>query len=102
MKNTADALPPLFLQRLQKILSVENYQRYLFSLEKKPVTCFRVNTLKIAVSDLIQRLETQDFNLTPISWCHEAWCVPYDERRRLTETTEFKEGLFYIQNPSSL
>ncbi|MBA2653635.1 MAG: RsmB/NOP family class I SAM-dependent RNA methyltransferase [Gammaproteobacteria bacterium] len=95
-------LPPLFMQRLQNILSPENYEQYLHFLAATKTTCFRVNTLKISIAELIDRLHAQKIITHPISWCEEGYSVANDQRRMLTETTEFQTGLLYIQNPSSL
>lgn len=64
----------------------------------------RVNTLKISVSDFLERIRDKDWQLTPIPWCQEGFWIDYDETRTesLGNTPEHLAGLFYIQEASSM
>lgn len=102
MKKPTNHLSTLFLDRLQKIFTSENYQKYLSYLSERSMTCFRINTLKTTIDDVSTQLSSAGFHLTPITWCKEAFCVPTEEKRELTQTSAAREGLLYIQNASSL
>lgn len=95
-------LPTLFLDRLQKIFNAQQFENYLTSLNQAKVTSFRVNTLKINSSQLLDKLKGQNIPVTPITWCDNAFYVTPNFREQLTYTEEFKSGLLYIQNQSSL
>lgn len=97
-----NVLPQKFIQRLQKIIPAKFLPQYLQSFLNKAKTSFRVNTLKISVQQLSDLLTDQGFLLQPLTWHADVFTVPDEQRRKLTETTEWESGFFYVQNPSSI
>ncbi|MGL4893771.1 MAG: 16S rRNA (cytosine(1407)-C(5))-methyltransferase RsmF [Shewanella sp.] len=62
----------------------------------------RVNTLKIT-SDAFQRLmQPKGWRFEPIPWCPDGFWISYDEEEQLGNCLEHIQGLFYIQEASSM
>lgn len=99
----ADALlPELFVNRLQAILPQERLRDSLQSFACPRPTSFRINTLKTTESELISRLQADGFLLSPVDWRPGTYCIAPEQRRALTESQAFNEGLIYIQDLSSM
>ncbi len=64
-----------------------------------PIT-IRTNTLKTNREDLIQILEKEGFSLEEGQWCPEA--IVIDNISNIVENKYFKDGLFQIQDESSI
>ena len=52
---------PLFVERMKELLGKANYGRYKIAIETEPLRSIRVNTLKISVSELKNRLEKKSW-----------------------------------------
>ncbi|MEW6189069.1 MAG: 16S rRNA (cytosine(967)-C(5))-methyltransferase RsmB [Actinomycetota bacterium] len=65
----------------------------------RPRMVIRVNTFKISPSNLARRFESEGLKISP-SWLPEALIV--EDMGNVTELTEFKEGLFLLQDESSI
>lgn len=98
----AHELPEPFQQRLQAIVPAKRFAACWASFSQVPATVFRVNTLKGAVESVCSELEAQGFLLAALSWKADAFRVPDEQRRALTESEAFATGRIYIQNPSSM
>lgn len=98
----AHELPEPFQQRLQAIVPAKRLAACWASFSQVPATVFRVNTLKGAVESVCSELEAQGFLLAALSWKADAFRVPDEQRRALTESEAFATGRIYIQNPSSM
>lgn len=95
-------LPELFVERLQTILPPERLHDCLLSFSGIRPTSFRVNTLKTTEAALVTALHNEGFVLSRIDWRPGTYCIPPDQRRALTESKAFNEGLIYIQDLSSM
>ncbi|RYV01296.1 16S rRNA (cytosine(1407)-C(5))-methyltransferase RsmF [Shewanella sp. OPT22] len=62
----------------------------------------RVNTLKISNESLIQILEKKGYQLQAIPWCKNGFWITGGEERSLGNLVEHLQGLFYIQEASSM
>jgi 16S rRNA (cytosine1407-C5)-methyltransferase len=62
----------------------------------------RVNTLKITSAECAARLAQRGWAVHPLAWCPEAFSVTGATMRALTDLADHTEGLFFIQNRSSL
>lgn len=63
----------------------------------------RINTLKISVTDFIQRANSKGWELSAIPWCKEGFWIEADESvTPLGNSVEHMTGLFYIQEASSM
>lgn len=93
---TSTPLPPLFLERMQRLLGVD-YESFLRSYEFPRYTGIRVNTLKIDV-ETFQRISP--FGLKPIPWCPTGFYV--DPGEKPGKHPYYHAGLYYIQEPSAM
>ncbi len=66
----------------------------------KPKLNIRVNTLKISKQKLIDKLANRGFILNEGKYAND--CIIIDNPIRITNTDEFKNGLFQIQDESSM
>ena len=62
----------------------------------------RVNTLKISSNDFIDLMKPKGWTLDPIPWCSDGFWVSLDSEIQLGNTIEHIQGLFYIQEASSM
>ncbi|HXK58134.1 MAG TPA: RsmB/NOP family class I SAM-dependent RNA methyltransferase, partial [Gammaproteobacteria bacterium] len=98
----ATPLPLLFVKRLQAILPTASLEDSLQSFSCSRPTSFRVNTLKTTEPAVVTALRAEGFSLRRIEWRSGTYCVPPDQRRALTESRLFGEGLIYVQDLSSM
>ncbi|NRD73689.1 16S rRNA (cytosine(1407)-C(5))-methyltransferase RsmF [Shewanella sp. VB17] len=62
----------------------------------------RINTLKITSKDFIDLMKPKGWTLEPIPWCSDGFWVALDNEIQLGNTIEHIQGLFYIQEASSM
>ena len=96
------ALPEEFAQRLQQIIPSERFADCWTSFTRPMATSFRINSLRGRTEDVTAELTQAGFDLLPLAWNADAFSVPDDQRRALTDSTACAEGRIYIQNPSSM
>ncbi len=96
---------PLFLERMQKILtSKEDFEKYLEFLKKEPKPSIRCNTLKISPNELKKRLEAKGWKISqPFSKNLEIMII--DEAigpGELGRALEHMLGYYYVQEIASM
>ena len=62
----------------------------------------RVNTLKISSEDFKRLMQPKGWTFEPIPWCKDGFWISYDEEEQLGNALEHIQGLFYIQEASSM
>lgn len=62
----------------------------------------RVNTLKISSDDFKTLMQPKGWTFDPIPWCQDGFWISYDEEEQLGNALEHIQGLFYIQEASSM
>ena len=96
------AIKPAFEERYKAILG-DDYGRWLeysFSYLRKSI---RINTLKVDVAEMKERLESQDFILEQIPWCKEGFYIEHKSGRRdIGCTIEHQIGYYYVQEAASM
>lgn len=102
MKKVSDGLPEAFIDKLQTIIARDEYHQVLKSFSQVKPTTLRVNTLKITPEELVQRIQNKGVLLQSVSWNPIAYIVLRPTLRELTELSEYKDGLFYVQSLSSM
>jgi NOL1/NOP2/sun family putative RNA methylase len=102
MQDSCRNLPEKFIERLKRLYSDEEYKQVLQAFSAKPLPSFRVNTLKINATELLEKLRQGGFELEQVSWYKDAFILKNKSVRELTETDQYKDGLLYIQNLSSM
>lgn len=95
-----ELLPGEFIQKITKLFP-QTYHTILSSFcSKKPVS-IRINTLKTTRGEVEVLLKEQGINYESVFWCDQALIIR-SEKKKVTELSAYKEGLFYIQNLSSM
>ena len=97
-----EVLPAGFVERLQTILPSECLERHLGNMQDEAPTAFRTNTLKTTPAELWRQLRNDGLHPIPLEWRNDAFLVPSEERRLLTESSAQAEGRLYVQNVSSM
>ncbi|MFO6423470.1 16S rRNA (cytosine(1407)-C(5))-methyltransferase RsmF [Motilimonas sp. KMU-193] len=97
-------LPDSFLNCIKETLPAGLDLNDFIAICQQPLRkSIRVNTLKISVTDFLDRIAHLQWQLTPIPWCSEGfWLTREDESIPLGNTAEHLAGLFYIQEASSM
>ncbi|WP_282166834.1 16S rRNA (cytosine(1407)-C(5))-methyltransferase RsmF [Shewanella japonica] len=62
----------------------------------------RVNTLKISVAAFIDIMKQKNWSYEPIPWCSEGFWITHSEDQQPGNMVEHIQGLFYIQEASSM
>lgn len=101
MRTEVTKLPEVFLDRLQYIFPQKRYHELVNTFAfKKPVS-FRVNTAKITIPEVKERLVKHKIKMFPITWCPGAYYV--DETiYKLQKLPLYENGEIYIQRLSSM
>lgn len=97
-----EGLPDAFAQRLRNIVPESHFDACWTSFAQPMATSFRVNRLKGNADAVGTELKHAGFSLLPLEWKTDAFSIPDQQRRALTESAAFAEGRIYIQNPSSM
>ena len=91
---------PKFIERYSKLTNWEDFKNSSLSFLRRSI---RVNTLKISIKELKERLE-QNWVLEQIPWCKEGFWIEHSkrERRDIGNLFEHSLGYFYIQESASM
>jgi len=91
---------PKFIERYSKLTDWEQFRQCSLSFLNRSI---RVNTIKIAIEELKERLENS-WNLEPIPWCKEGFWIEHGkkERRDIGNLIEHSLGYFYLQEAASM
>ncbi len=89
-----------FVERYERLLGDE--LQVFLETSLKPLThSIRINTLKITVQKLIERLEEKGWKFRKVPWCdYGFWVV--EPRYELGNTLEHQLGYFYVQEAASM
>ena len=94
---------PYMVERYLSMLGHEETLELLNAFENlRPPPAIRVNTLRIGVDELVQRLEALGFELRPVKWC--SYClevVKFPESPSIGSTHEYLKGLYYVYRDSA-
>ena len=91
---------PKFIEHYSKLTNWEEFKKSSLSFLRRSI---RVNTLKISVKELNERLE-KNWNLEQIPWCKEGFWIEHakKERRDIGNLIEHSLGYFYTQEAASM
>lgn len=89
-----------FIERYSKLTDWEEFKKCSLSFLKRSI---RVNTLKISVEELKERLE-KNWSLEQVPWCKEGFWIEHvqKERRDIGNLIEHLLGYFYTQEAASM
>jgi len=89
-----------FIERYKQLTNWEEFKQISLSWLRRSV---RVNTLKISIKELKQRLNKKGWELTQIPWCKEGFWIKHKQGRRdIGNMTEHTLGYFYVQEAASM
>lgn len=96
-----DAFLNLIEQTMPKHLNLDEFVACCKTPLRRSI---RVNTLKISVSDFLERVADKGWTLTPVPWCDTGFWIERDDETSVSlgNTAEHMAGLFYIQEASSM
>ena len=92
-------LPPLFLERLKKILP-DDPQLCLFA--RRPDKAFRINTLKASPAEIHKWLAAQGTAFAPVGWYDAAFVVDNGSGALLLQSEPAQQGKIYAQSLESM
>ena len=88
-----------FIERFSELTDFNLFKEYSL---KYPRSSIRVNTLKIGVDELYERI-SKSWELTSVPWNSEAFFVRnYEGRRDIGNLTEHSLGYFFVQEASAM
>jgi len=89
-----------FIERYKKLTDFEEFKKYSLSFLKRSI---RINTLKIPLKELKERLERK-WKLEQIPWCKQGFWITHKEtdRRDIGNMLEHALGYFYVQEAASM
>lgn len=88
--------PKQFLKRMECLLGSE-FQAFADSYQQERTYAFRINTLKAAVSDFLER---SPFHTEPVPWMENGFY--YLPQEKPGKHPYFEAGVYYIQEPSAM
>ena len=97
-----------FIERYSKLTDFKEFKKYSLSFLRRSI---RVNTLKISINELKERLGKK-WNLKQIPWCKEGFWIEHkgeinkegeiEKRRDIGNLIEHSLGYFYTQEAASM
>lgn len=91
----------VFVSRMASILMVPKGKiPWIFS--QRPITTIRLNSLNGDVLDTKKSLESKGYELEEISWAKDTYFVTNRDKSAASQTEEYTQGKYYIQNLSSI
>jgi len=97
-------LKPAYLERIQKLLTGDDFKKYLESLKEQPLRSIRCNTLKISPEKLIPRLKEKGWKIKQPWKDNPEVIIIVDklEPGELGRSLEHLLGYYYIQDLASM
>ncbi|WP_220768703.1 16S rRNA (cytosine(1407)-C(5))-methyltransferase RsmF [Shewanella sp. MBTL60-007] len=92
-----------FLDSIERDLPSHLSMEDFIAFSNKPLRLsIRVNTLKISSDNFIDLMTQKGWHFDPIPWCKDGFWVTLSQDIQLGNTIEHLQGLFYIQEASSM
>ena len=91
--------PEELITLLKKSLPKGKLEPMLIADNTAPQTCIQVNTLKTTAGELTRLLEERGIEVRCHSWMEN--CLVLSGLGNLERLEEFRQGLFYVQDPAS-
>jgi len=96
-----ESIPALFRERLQHLVTPEQYEQVLHSFSVSRPLSFRANTLKISAAELAEELKTAQVPISQIPWYKDAFILSSLEIQQLIHP-RYVDGSLYVQSLSSM
>lgn len=91
----------LFVSRIASILMIPK-QRVIGIFSQRAITTIRLNPLKGNVEETKKSLEAKGYELEAIEWDKYSYFIRNHDKSEVSQTLEYQDGKFYIQNLSSI
>ncbi len=91
--------PDELISLLKENLPKGKLEPMLIANNAAPQTVVQVNTLRITMSNLVERLEKERVTAKPHCWMKD--CLVLSGMGDLEKLPSFREGLFYVQDPAA-
>ena len=91
----------VFLSRMASITRIPK-GTVASMFKERAVTTIRFNTLKDNAENIYKRVRSQGIFLVEVPWISNTYIIPNNDKSELGKLPEYNEGLFYIQNLSSM
>ena len=91
--------PQKLIDLLEGYVGKERLEPMLAANNDTPQTVVQVNTLRITMQELIEKLEQEDVTALPHSWMPD--CLVLSNTGSLEKLQAFRDGLFYVQDAAS-
>lgn len=91
--------PDELISLLKENLPKGKLEPMLIADNAAPQTVVQVNTLRISMSNLVERLEKERVTARPHPWMEN--CLVLSGAGDLEKLPAFREGLFYVQDPAA-
>ncbi len=96
------SLPPLFLERLQKIIPALHLKQVVDSFSETPRPAFRLHHKNADHGKIIAQLKDFGFEIEPVSWYPDAFRLLNKDIRALQEAPCYQNSEIYIQGLASM
>lgn len=91
----------IFVSRLASILMVPRSRvKGIFS--QRAITTIRLNSLKGDTNETREILEKKGYQLEKVPWAKDVYFILNKDKAEVSQTEEYQEGKYYIQNLSSI
>ncbi|MEW6750225.1 MAG: RsmB/NOP family class I SAM-dependent RNA methyltransferase [Candidatus Latescibacterota bacterium] len=100
--GSLQGLPPPFAQRLAALLPAEDFAACWPTFLRPRRTAFRLNPLRADPESILEELRAGGLDPVPLPFPPQAYVVPPQQRRALTESEACAAGRLYIQNAASM
>ncbi len=91
----------LFASRIASILMIPK-QKVVGIFSQRATTTIRLNPLKGDIEETKKLLEDKGYDLEPIEWDRYTYFIKNHDKSEVSQTQEYQDGKFYIQNLSSI
>jgi len=91
----------IFISRMASILMVPRH-RIISIFSQRAKTTIRLNGLKGTPKETYKLLKARGYILTPIPWANNVYFVENRDKAEISQIEEYRNGLFYIQDLSSI
>jgi len=98
--NLRELIKPKFESHYKELLG-NRYEEFIDISLTLPVRSIRVNTIKISVKKLIERIP-KEWELKQIPWCETGFWIENKERKDVGNLIEHALGYFYVQDAASM
>ncbi len=102
MSADSVTIPPLFLERLQKIIPAEYWGGVVSSFNRELPVTVRVNTLKAGRDEIIHELNSKHIAFRVMPWFENALILEGISSKECNDLDLMKQGLLYRQALSSM